>query len=198
MILIFWMLGFKSAFLLSSSIKRLFSSSSLSETRVASSAYLRLLIFLPVVLIPAYDSLSQALCIMYSIWVKKQADHIQPWCIPYPIMNQSVVPHKVLTIASWPEYRFLRKQVRWSGTPIILRIFHSLLWLIPLSSLKEFLQSFSYNNYITLFIDYQMLCGYYILNDLLIIILHRPWCHPHFIDPKVGVEKLIVPRVTEK
>ena len=40
MILIFWMLGCKSAFLLSSFIKRLFSSSSLSETRVVSSAYL--------------------------------------------------------------------------------------------------------------------------------------------------------------
>ena len=29
----------------------------------------------------------------------------------------------VLTIASWPTYRFLRRQVRWSGIPISLRIF---------------------------------------------------------------------------
>ena len=28
----------------------------------------------------------------------------------------------------WPAYRFLRRQVRWSGIPISLRIFHSLLW----------------------------------------------------------------------
>ena len=49
MILIFWMLSFKPAFSVSSFtlIKRLFSSSSLSAIRVASSAYLRLLIFLP-------------------------------------------------------------------------------------------------------------------------------------------------------
>ena len=39
-----------------------------------------------------------------------------------------VVPWLILTVASWPEYRFLRKQVRWSGIPISLRIFHSLLW----------------------------------------------------------------------
>ena len=45
MILVFWMLSFKSAFSLSSFtfIKRLFSSSSLSAIRVVSSAYLRLL-----------------------------------------------------------------------------------------------------------------------------------------------------------
>ena len=35
-----------------------------------------------------------------------------------------------LTVASWPAYRFLRKQVRWSGIPISLRISHSLLWSI--------------------------------------------------------------------
>ena len=49
MILVFWMLSFKPTFLLFSFtfIKRLFSSSSLSAIRVVSSAYLRLLIFLP-------------------------------------------------------------------------------------------------------------------------------------------------------
>ena len=41
-------------------IKRLFSSSSLSAVRVISSAYLRLLIFLPTTLIPAWDSSSLA------------------------------------------------------------------------------------------------------------------------------------------
>ena len=55
MILVFWMLSFKPTFSLSSFtfIKRLFSSPSLSAIRVVSSAYLRLLIFLPVILIPA-------------------------------------------------------------------------------------------------------------------------------------------------
>ena len=42
--------------------------------------------------------------------------------------NQSVVPCPVLTFASWPAYRFLKRQVRWSGIPISFRIFHSLLW----------------------------------------------------------------------
>ena len=31
----------------------------------------------------------------------------------------------VITVASWPIYRFLGRQVRWSGVPISLRIFHS-------------------------------------------------------------------------
>jgi len=54
MIFVFWMLSFKPTFSLSSFpfIKRLFSSSSLSAIRVVSSAYLRLLIFLPAILIP--------------------------------------------------------------------------------------------------------------------------------------------------
>ena len=53
---------------------------------------------------------------------------IQPWCTPFPIWNHSVVPCPVLTVAFWPAYRFLKRQVRWSGTPISFRIFHSLLW----------------------------------------------------------------------
>ena len=58
MIFVFWMLSFKPAFLLSSFtfIKRLFSFSSLSAIRVVSSAYLRLLIFLLEILIPACES----------------------------------------------------------------------------------------------------------------------------------------------
>ena len=53
MILIFWMLSFKPTFSLSSFtfIKSLFSSP-LSAIRVVSSAYLRLLTFLPAILIP--------------------------------------------------------------------------------------------------------------------------------------------------
>ena len=56
MIFVFWMLSFKPTFSLSSFtfIKRLFSSSSLSAIRVVSSAYLRLLIFLPAILLLYY------------------------------------------------------------------------------------------------------------------------------------------------
>ena len=66
------------------------------------------------------------MCSAYKL--NKQGDNIQPWCTPFPIWNQSVVPCPVLTVASWPIYRFLKRQVRWSGIPISFRIFHSLLW----------------------------------------------------------------------
>ena len=70
MIFVFWMLSFKSSFSLSSFtlIKRHFSSSSLSAIRVVSSTYLRLLIFLPAVLIPACASSSPAFLMMYSAY----------------------------------------------------------------------------------------------------------------------------------
>ena len=59
MIFVFWMLSFRPTFSLSSYtfIQRLFSSS-LSAIRVVSSAYLRSLIFLPAILIPACASSS--------------------------------------------------------------------------------------------------------------------------------------------
>ena len=108
-------LKFKPTFSLSSFtfVKRLFSSSSLSAIRVVSSAYLRLLIFLPAILIPACASSSLAFHMMYSAYkLNKQGDNIQPWRTPFPIWNQSVAPCPVLTVASWPAYRFLRRQVR--------------------------------------------------------------------------------------
>ena len=87
-----------------------------------------LLIFLLAILIPACVSSSPAFLMMYSAYkLNKQGDNIQPWCTPFPIWNQSVVPCPVLTLASWPAYRFLKRQVRWSGSPISFRIFHSLL-----------------------------------------------------------------------
>ena len=46
----------------------------------------------------------------------------------FPIWSQFIVPCLVLTVASWPAYRFLRRHVRWSDIPISFRIFHSLLW----------------------------------------------------------------------
>ena len=58
----------------------------------------------------------------------KQGDDIQPWCTPFPIWNQFILPCPVLTVSSWPAYKFLRRQVRWSGIPISWRIFHTLLW----------------------------------------------------------------------
>ena len=45
------------------------------------------------------------MCSAYKL--NEQGDNIQPWRTPFPIWNQSVVPYPVLTIASWPAYRFL-------------------------------------------------------------------------------------------
>ena len=118
--LCFLNVDFKPDFSLSSFtlIKRLFSSSSLSAIHVISSAYLRLLIFLPAILIPACDSSSLAFCIMYSAQkLNKLSDNIKPCCTPFPIANQSVVSCLVLTVASWPAYTFLRRELRWSGIP---------------------------------------------------------------------------------
>ena len=100
----FWMLSFKSGFSLSSFtfIRRLFSSSLLFAIRVVSSAYLRLLIFLLEILIPACASSSLGFFGMYSeCKFNKQSDNIQLWCIPSPIWNQPVVQCPVLTV-SWP------------------------------------------------------------------------------------------------
>ena len=120
------MLSFKPAFSLSSFtfIRRLFSSPSLSAIRVVSSAYLKLLIFLLAILIPACASSSLAFHMKYSAYkLNKQGDNIQPWHTSFWIWNQSIVPCLVLTVASWPAYRFLKRQVRWSGIPISFRIF---------------------------------------------------------------------------
>ena len=126
MILIFWMLSFNSTFSLCSYtfIKMLFSSSLLSAIRVVSSVYLRLLILLPAILITACALSSLAFHMMYSAYkLNKQGDNIQPWRTPFLILNQSIVPCLVLTVASWPAYRFLRRQFSWSGITIYLRIF---------------------------------------------------------------------------
>ena len=69
-------------------IKWLCSSSLLFAIRLMSSVYLRLLIFLPAVLIPACASSSLAFHMMYSAQkLNKQGDNIQPWHTPFPIWN---------------------------------------------------------------------------------------------------------------
>ena len=107
-----WMLNFKPAFSLSCFIfmKRIFSSSSLYAKNVVSSAYLRLLIFLLAILTPACASSSLVFLTMYSAYkLNKQSDNIQPWCSPFAIWNQSILPCLVLNVSSWPAYRPLRR-----------------------------------------------------------------------------------------
>ena len=101
MILVFRMLSLKPTFSLSSFtfIKKLFSYYSLSPITMVPSVYLRFLIFLPAILIPACASSSPAFLMMYSAYkLNKQGDNIQPWCTSFPIWNQSVVPCPVLTV----------------------------------------------------------------------------------------------------
>ena len=76
-----------------------------------SSVYLSLLIFLLATLIPACVSSCLAFYMMYSAYkLNKCGNNMQPWCIPFHIWNQSFVLCPVLTVASWPAYRFLKRQ----------------------------------------------------------------------------------------
>ena len=106
-----------------SSRKRLFSSSLLSAIGWCHLCILGYWYFS--ILIPVCASSSLAFCLMYSEYkLNMQGDNIQPWCTPFPIWNQFAVQCLVLTVPSWPAYRFLRSQIRWSGITISLRTFH--------------------------------------------------------------------------
>jgi len=62
--------------------------------RTVSSVYMRLLVFLLAIQILACASSSQEFCMMYSAYaLNKQHDNIQPWCTPFTISNQSLVPN---------------------------------------------------------------------------------------------------------
>ena len=56
---------------------------------------------------PAYlayiqsTSFNLVFCMMYSVYkLNKQGDSIQPWCTPFPILNQFIVTFLALTVAS--------------------------------------------------------------------------------------------------
>ena len=67
---------------------------------------LKLLIFLPAILISACASSSPVFHMMYSLfYLNKQDDNIPHWHTPIPILNQSIVPCPVLIVASWLAYR---------------------------------------------------------------------------------------------
>ena len=52
----------------------------------------------------------------------------------FPKLEAAHWPCPVLTVPSWPAYRFLKKHVRWSGIPISLRIFQ----LVVIHTIKGF------------------------------------------------------------
>ena len=110
------MLSFKPAFSLSSFtfIKRLFSSSLLSAIRVVSSAYLRLLIFLPAILIQACTSSSPAFHMRYSAYkLSKQGDNIQPCLNSFPNFELVHCSMSSSNCCFLTCIQILRRQVRW-------------------------------------------------------------------------------------
>ena len=117
-------------------LRRKKSFSWLSPIRVISYANMRLLILLLAISIPSWDSSSPAFHMTYSAYkLNKQGYNIQPWHVPFSILSQSIVPCKFLTVASWPAYRFLRRQVRWSG---ISHLFKNFPWFVVTHTVKEF------------------------------------------------------------
>ena len=113
MILVSLIFSFKLAFSPSfvTLIKRLFSSFLLSTIRVVSSTYLKLI--LSSNLDSSFNPSSPEFHMMCSVYkLNKQGDNKQPCHTPFSNLNQSVVPYRVLMVASWPAYRFLRRQVK--------------------------------------------------------------------------------------
>ena len=127
MIFVFWMLSFKPAFSLSpfTFIKRLFSFSSLSAIMVVSSAYLRLLIFLPAILIPACASSSPLLrynwCIIHCVCV---CVCIQTTLYVYKHLDNFWLTHKSITIIGIMSISTISKSF-----PVLLQVLPY--WLSP-------------------------------------------------------------------
>ena len=72
---------------------------------------------------------------LYSVYkLNKLDDKIQPCCTSVQILNQSVVPHLLQTVAPWPAYKFLRRQVMWSDIPISFRKFQ----FVVIHTIKHF------------------------------------------------------------
>ena len=57
-----------------------------------------------------------------------------PCHTPFSIWNQSFVPSSVLTVASWPTYRFFRRQVRWCA----FRLFKNFPQFLVIHTVKGF------------------------------------------------------------
>ena len=91
--------------------KRLFSSSSFSGIKVVSSAYLRLLIFLPAILIPACESSNPAFHMMYSAYkLNKQGDSIQLWHTFFPALG---IGDGLGTLACYSSWGWQRVRHNW-------------------------------------------------------------------------------------
>ena len=130
MILVFGMLSFKLRFSLYSFtfIKRLFDYTYLSALKVVSSAYLRLLIFLLAILIPACSSSSAVFLMMYSAYkLNKQGDNIDILGVLLSQFWTSLLFHVwFCCFLTCTQVSQEAGQMVWYSH--LLRIFHSLLW----------------------------------------------------------------------
>ena len=132
MILVFWKLNFKPTCSLSSFtfIMRLLGFFLLSAIMVASSAYVRLLIFFLAILIPAYASPSPAFLMMYSAYkLKLEVTYKAEWhyiALTYYFFRNLEPVCCSMSSSNWCLLTCLQishVQV-WPGIPISLRIFH--------------------------------------------------------------------------
>ena len=90
-------------------------------------SYLRFVIFLLAILIPACASYSPVYLMMYSAYkLNKQGDNIQPWHTALSIWKQSVVPCPNLLLLTCIQISQEAGQVVWYSH--LLKIFHSLMW----------------------------------------------------------------------
>ena len=118
MIVVSWMMSFKPTFLLSSFnfIKKLFSSSLFYAIQVVSSAYLRLLIFLLAILIPACVSSSPAFFMMYSAYkLSKQRWRYAALTYSFPYLEPVCCSMSISKCCSLNSIQFFQKacQVGW-------------------------------------------------------------------------------------
>ena len=64
---------------------------------------------------------------MYSTYkLNKHGDIFLTWYTHFLTWNQPIVPYSIITFGSWPTYRFLRRQIRWSGILITVTVFPQL------------------------------------------------------------------------
>ena len=106
----------------------------LSPPPSSPSAYLSLLIFLLAILIPSCAFSSPAFLMMYSAYkLNKQSDSILPWCTPFRIRNQSVVPCPVLDLHTDFSYYSLDTQITPDVEDLLKGSLHVLLTFIHLS-----------------------------------------------------------------
>ena len=69
------------------------------------------------------DSMDMSLGKLQKLMMDREA-----WRVAVHGVSKSWTRLRNWTELNWPAYRFLKRQVRWTGIPISFRIFHSLLW----------------------------------------------------------------------